>query len=115
MIAQVIVEDVTAKFTAKYGHAPEIYPVVISDFNSQHATANAIATNPKNRVLILIFHYPKSVSGTTSKFVILSVYEIMSIEVTICYEKNDLVFCTYVTSLSHESNLPQILSTFISA
>ena len=25
------VEDVTAKFTAKYGHAPEIYPVVISE------------------------------------------------------------------------------------
>ena len=24
-------EDVTAKFTAKYGHAPEIYPVVISE------------------------------------------------------------------------------------
>ena len=25
------VEDVTAKFTAKYGHAPEVYPVVISE------------------------------------------------------------------------------------
>ena len=25
------VEDVTAKFTAKYGHAPEIYPVIISE------------------------------------------------------------------------------------
>ena len=25
------VEDITAKFTAKYGHAPEIYPVIISE------------------------------------------------------------------------------------
>ena len=25
------VEDVTAKFAAKYGHAPEIYPVIISE------------------------------------------------------------------------------------
>ena len=25
------VEDVTAKFTAKYGHAPEVYPVVMSE------------------------------------------------------------------------------------
>ena len=25
------VEDVTAKFSAKYGHAPEIYPVIISE------------------------------------------------------------------------------------
>ena len=25
------IADVTEKFTAKYGHAPEIYPVVISE------------------------------------------------------------------------------------
>ena len=34
------IADVTEKFTAKYGHAPEVYPVVISE--GSHKVAKSI-------------------------------------------------------------------------